>query len=71
MASGRSVDCARCRVSMDYTGTRRFHEGTNWGLLGELGELFVKKMEFDIYVCPRCGVVELFVQGAGEDLRSH
>jgi len=26
---------------LDYVGRKRFHEGTNWGALGEIGEFFV------------------------------
>jgi hypothetical protein len=35
-------------------------------LWGELGELFVNRESFDIYVYPRCGRVEFFVDGIGE-----
>ena len=51
--------------------TKRFHEGTRWGALGDLGELFVNKESFDVYVCPHCGRVELFVDGIGEQFRPH
>lgn len=63
------VQCRRCDIRMEYAGMKKFHEGTNWGWLGELGELFVGRERFDVYVCPRCGVVEFFVDGIGEDLR--
>lgn len=63
--------CPRCQQALDFVGTKRFHEGTNWGLLGEIGELFVKRERFDVYVCPRCGRVEFFVDGAGEEHRRH
>jgi len=68
-AKAKSVRCARCAVDMRFMGTKKFHEGPRWGALGDLGELFVKKETFDIYACPRCGVVEMFVDGVGEDLR--
>jgi len=61
--------CPRCGVELTYQGTRDFHEGTRWGALGELGELFVNKEHFDVYLCPRCGRVELFVDGVGEEFR--
>jgi len=61
--------CPRCDVSLQFVGTRDFHEGTRWGVLGELGELFVNKERFDVYVCTRCGRVELFIDGIGEELR--
>lgn len=38
-----------------YAGTKKFREGTRWGALGDIGELFVKKETFDVYYCPRCG----------------
>ena len=56
-------DALACEVELTYVGTRDFHEGTRWGALGDLGELFVHKEHFDVYVCPRCGRVELFVDG--------
>ena len=65
------ITCARCDVPLEYVGRKRFHEGTNWGVLGELGELFVKREHFDIYVCSRCGRVEFFVDGIGEGFRPH
>jgi phage FluMu protein Com len=63
------IVCPRCEVVLEFVGTRDFHEGTRWGALGELGELFVNKQRFDVYVCPRCGRVELFIDGIGEELR--
>jgi hypothetical protein len=63
------LTCARCSRELDYVGRKRFHEGTNWGVLGEVGEWFVKRQHFDVYVCPRCGRVEFFVDGIGEELR--
>ena len=68
-AGHKRVECARCHLEMGFMGTKKFHEGTRWGILGDFGELFVNKESFDIYCCPRCGVVEMFVDGIGEDLR--
>jgi hypothetical protein len=65
------IICTRCEVALQFVGTRDFHEGTRWGALGELGELCVNKQRFDVFVCPRCGRVELFVDGIGEELRPH
>lgn len=63
------LTCPRCDRDLDYVGTKRFHEGTRWGVLGDLGELFVNKEKFDVYCCPRCGRVEFFVDGVGEEFR--
>ena len=54
---------------LEYQGTRKFHEGANWGILGEIGEIFVNRQQFDVYMCPRCGRVEFFVDGVGEEFR--
>ena len=67
--SANPISCARCNKPLDYVGRKLFHEGTNWGALGEIGELFVKKQHFDVYVCNRCGRVEFFVDGLGEEFR--
>jgi hypothetical protein len=63
--------CPRCDSTLAYVGTKKFHEGTRWGALGELGELFTNRERFDVYVCQRCGRVEFFVDGIGEEFRSH
>jgi predicted nucleic-acid-binding Zn-ribbon protein len=64
------ITCLRCGHALQYMGSRDFHEGTRWGVLGEVGELFVNKSHFDVHACPRCGHVELFVEGIGEELRA-
>jgi len=63
--------CPRCPAGLEYVGAKKFLEGANWGFFGEIGELFVKKEHFDVYVYPRCGRVELFVDGIGEEFRPH
>jgi len=65
------MNCPRCETRLNYVGTKRFHEGTRWGVLGDIGELFTNRESFDVYVCPRCGRVELFVDGIGEEFRPH
>jgi hypothetical protein len=63
------IHCLRCDSPLDHLGTRAFHEGTRWGVLGDLGELFVNRERFDVFCCPRCGRVEFFVDGIGEEFR--
>jgi hypothetical protein len=65
----KDIACSSCKVSLQYAGTKKFHEGTRWGILGDVGELFVNKETFDVYYCPKCGKVEFFVDGIGENLR--
>ncbi len=72
MAESRNPDpmkCPRCETDLRYTGTKEFHEGPGGGLFSDLTELFMNKERFDVYVCPRCGRVELFVDGIGEEFR--
>lgn len=63
--------CSRCANPMRFTGTRKFHEGTRgWGFwLGDLGELFTNREHYDTYVCTRCGKIEFFLEGLGEEHR--
>lgn len=65
----RPVNCYRCQVRMTHMGTRDFHEGKRWGMLGDIGEFFVNKQRFDVYSCPRCGLVEFFIDGIGDASR--
>src|SRR5687768_15180813 len=62
------VKCLRCGDGMRYGGTKRFHEGTRqWGFwLGNLGELFAHREHYDVYLCPRCGKLEFFLDGLGD-----
>ncbi len=74
MSPAKRVDpmvCPRCSTGLDYVGTKSFHEGRRWGFLGEIGELFVNREHFDVYCCGRCGRVELFIDGIGEEFRPH
>lgn len=64
------VTCPRCSTPLEYGGTKRFHEGTRfWDFMGGVFELLKGRMAFDLYVCPRCGRVEFFADGIGEELR--
>jgi Zn finger protein HypA/HybF involved in hydrogenase expression len=57
----RLINCLRCpEVPMVYTGVFRFHEGSNYGVLGNIFEAFENKESFEIYLCPRCGKAEFF-----------
>lgn len=39
----KNLTCASCKVALAYAGTKKFHEGTRWGVFGEIGEMFVNK----------------------------
>lgn len=57
----RKIDCLRCRVPMVYTGNFKFHEGTRYGMFGNLFEAFTNRETFDLHVCPQCRKVEFFL----------
>ncbi len=56
----RSINCLRCDVPLKFKGAFRFHEGTKWGILGDLGHLFTNRESFELYICPECNKVEFF-----------
>lgn len=56
----KDIDCLRCKVPLIFSGNFKFHEGTRFGILGNLLELFVNRESFDLYICPKCGKVEFF-----------
>jgi hypothetical protein len=54
-------ECAFCQSPLRFAGTRGLHEGKNWGVLGDLAEVFVGHTNLDMYLCPLCLRVEFFV----------
>jgi ssDNA-binding Zn-finger/Zn-ribbon topoisomerase 1 len=55
------IRCKRCGVELAFLDNKLLHTGTNWGILGEIGEIFVEKNSYDLYACPICGGVEWFL----------
>lgn len=56
-------DCLRCKATLSFIGSKNFHEGTRWGILGDIGEFFINKENLDMYACKSCGKVEFFIAG--------
>jgi hypothetical protein len=64
----RSLVCPGCQVPLSFAGTKNFHEGSRaWDVMGGVWEMFKNREALDAYFCPRCGRVEFFVSGVGED----
>ena len=63
--------CLRCETELKFAGRKQFHEGYNWGVIGDIGEFLVDKVCFEMYVCPECGHVELFADRIGKEPRPH
>lgn len=57
----KAINCLRCDVPLVFNGNFKFHEGTKWGILGDLGHLFTNRASFDVYVCPNCMKVEFYL----------
>jgi hypothetical protein len=55
------IECLRCHIPLRFVGTREFPEGSHFGIFGDLVQVFENSESFDLYVCLRCGHVELFV----------
>ena len=65
------LTCQRCESRMEFAGSRSFHEGAKLGFwFGDWGEFFINREHFDIFACKRCGKVEFYLDGVGEDLRT-
>ena len=63
------INCVRCAGQMYYLGIRDFHEGTRVGVFGDIFELFQNREEMEMFACGKCGRIEFFVGGVGEELR--
>lgn len=57
-----SCDCPRCSQPMTFADTIKIHEGTNWGILGNLGHLFTNHVALRMFVCEKCRKVEFFAE---------
>ena len=56
----RDINCLRCNVRLLFSGNYKFHEGTRYGVLGNVFELFTNRESFDLYICPKCGKIEFY-----------
>jgi hypothetical protein len=68
--SSGQISCLRCSTALNPVGRKRLEGGSDTGFLRAIGDLFAKHEEFNIYTCPRCGHVEFFVAGVGEETRT-
>jgi len=57
--------CLRCDTRLRYAGTREFQEGTLRGAF----DFLLTKESYVTYICPRCGKVEFYIDGIGNELR--
>ncbi len=72
-----ALECLRCKTGLTYLGRRSFEDGSGGstggdGLLllaGALGSFFRSQEYLDVYCCQKCGHIDLFVDGVGEERR--
>ena len=55
------IACLRCGQKMNYIRTEKLQLGQTGWLLGDLPNLLAGAMEVDIYTCPKCRKLELFL----------
>lgn len=59
----KPMGCVRCSSVLIHAGTKKFHQGPNFGAFGDWGELLIAKETLEMYVCSQCGHVEFFALG--------
>ena len=45
--SVKEIDCLRCKVPLAFSGNFKFHEGTRFGIFGNLFEALTNRESFD------------------------
>jgi hypothetical protein len=61
LESAKEIDCLRCKIPMEFKSSLEFHEGNDYGILGELGHFLNSKLKLKMYICPSCHKVEFYV----------
>jgi len=56
----RDIKCLRCNNELVQAGIYRFHEGKRYGVMGNIGELFVNQVSLELYECSECGKIEFY-----------
>lgn len=62
--TGEPLECLRCDVELRYLGTVQLERGGAG--LAALGGL-IQEDHIDVFMCPRCGKIELFAGSATEE----
>lgn len=59
-------ECIRCRVEMKFLGSRAV-QPAEWSASAEASEFLQDGATFDLYLCPECAQVEMFLNLPIED----
>ncbi len=57
----RKLDCLRCGERMGFAGRRKFQLGQTGWVLGDLPNLLAGSVALDLYCCPQCNKVEIYL----------
>jgi hypothetical protein len=68
VASPLSLSCARCSNALTLVGHQSLRDAH--GVATGLGQVLVNHEQLEVHLCPRCGQIELFVAGGGEQYRN-
>ena len=69
VAAPATTTCAACHTGLSRIGSQPLRDKATGDTLGTLGGLFADCDQLDVYVCPRCGRVEFFVEGISQQIR--
>jgi DNA-directed RNA polymerase subunit RPC12/RpoP len=61
MEGKMKINCLRCQVPMSMKGKFKFHAGTHLGPVERPFEIWINRVPFDLYFCPKCGKIEFFL----------
>lgn len=56
----REIYCPYCDVQLQYQGAHRIQSGRYGWLVEHRDQLFAGPLDVQLYVCPRCGKIEMF-----------
>ena len=68
VAAPPSIACTSCNIPLSLVGAHHLRDGKD-NALGLLGGMFNDCERLDVYVCPRCGRVDFFVEGLSRQFR--
>ncbi len=57
----KQMMCLRCDTEMNPLGVKKLQCGETGWLLGDLPNLLAGALEVELYSCPQCGRIEMFL----------
>ena len=63
----RKLKCLRCSGMMQFGMREKFQMGQHSAFFGDWPHLLAGSLELEVWFCPKCGKVEFFVPGSGQE----